>query len=64
MFVHTFLCGVRQSIVMRKFVLLVAVCIAGGVYAQEKKRYTNFEDTVFTMKDVIVKSEQVKKHKP
>ena len=46
---------------MRKFVLLVAVCIAGGVYAQEKKRYTNFEDTVFTMKDVIVKSEQVKK---
>ena len=46
---------------MKKTVLLVALCITGGVYAQERKRYTNFEDTVFTMKDVIVESEQVKK---
>lgn len=46
---------------MKKIVWLVALCIAGEAYAQEKKRYTNFEDTVFTMKDVVVESEQVKK---
>ncbi len=55
---------VHSAIIMKKFVLTaLAVCMTSGLFAQKVKQdgYTNFKDTVFAMKDLVVEAEQVKK---